>query len=91
MNAILPKKPKIGEAFRKVITIRKRTGTREPIRVIVSQMRTHDGLVLATITIESKFPPLIESPRFAKDIANTLVYAAMIAEERNELVNGHKR
>lgn len=92
MNAILPKKKqKVGEVFRKAFTIRKRTGTREPFRIIVSQMRTHDGLALATIMIESQFPPLIESPRFAKDVADNMTAAAILAEERNLLVNGHKK
>lgn len=70
---------------RKIITIREETETRNAIQITIEQ-KVNKKLVrvLPTMRIAGRFPRRIESPRFAKEFAEGLLYGAMIMIEWSE-------
>lgn len=81
------------EVIRKeIIMIRRGTETREAIKITVTQKQRRESGELLTPTIELTgfVPNLIESGRFAQDVANALTVAAYFFNEWSHYVTGKR-
>lgn len=67
---------------RKIVTVREETETRRAIQVIIEQ-KVNKKLVrvLPTMRIVGRLPRTIESPRFAREFAEGLLYGATVMIE----------
>jgi len=71
----------------KTIQIRHKTESRRGILIIVAQVKDAGGeWLMPTITFEGPLSPIIESSRYARDVADALTVAAHYADQFREFV-----
>lgn len=87
---IVPTEPDV--IRKKIFIVRKRTKTRDPIQIIVTQWQNEKKeLTIPMIEISGLVDQVFESSRFVRDYACRMIEAAGCADEWATYVNGNRR